>query len=495
MAGTSKSQTFVNFVKISAKTFANFVKKQPKRFANFVKKIYNRNMEFKRKFYDTLLEWKKTFNGKNAILIEGARRIGKSTIAEAFAKKEYKDYLLLDFARESPDVKKLFTENLSDLDIFFNNLFVLKQKELISRESVIILDEIQLFPQARQAIKYLVADGRFDYIETGSLISIKKKSAQILIPSEEYKCKMYPMDFEEFLWATGDNVTAKIIREHFGKRIPLGDAIHRKIMQTFRTYLSVGGMPQAIAAFVEKQTYSTIDAVKRSILSLYEEDLGKYDDENAEKTSAIFATIAEQLSNHNSMFKLSIVDKNARYQNYIRSIKFLADSMIANCCRNVTNPEISLELFADSSNFKLFMGDTGLLVTQIMRNSKETESDIYKKLIFDKLGTNIGMIMENIVAQMLRANGYDLYFHEFLFQKEKNSFERKYEVDFLIVQERRIIPIEVKSSSYKQHESLDCFAKKYSQKKHERFVIYTKDLFCDSDADVTYLPLYMTMCL
>jgi predicted AAA+ superfamily ATPase len=452
-------------------------------------------MDFKRKFYDVLLDWKKTYNGKNAILIEGARRIGKSTIAETFAKNEYDDYLILDFAKEDSDVKKLFTENLSDLDTFFNNLFVLKQKELTPRKSVIILDEIQLFPQARQAIKYLVADGRFDYIETGSLISIKKKSAQILIPSEEHKCKMYPMDFEEFLWATGDTITAKVIKAHFEKRIPLGDAIHRKIMQTFRTYLAVGGMPQAVKAFVEKLSYSSIDAVKRSILSLYEEDLEKYDDENTEKTSAIFATLAEQLSNHNSMFKLSMVDKNARYQNYIRSIKFLSDSMIANCCKNVTDPQISLELFAESSNIKLFMGDTGLLVTQIMKSSSETESDIYKKLIFDKLGTNLGMIMENMVAQMLRARGYDLYFHEFLYQKKESTTEQKYEVDFLIVKDKRLIPIEVKSSSYKQHESLDCFAKKYKQKKHERFIIYTKDLVRDVSAEVTYIPIYMTMCL
>ena len=452
-------------------------------------------MDFRRKFYDVLLDWKHTFDGKNAILIEGARRIGKSTIAETFAKNEYRDYILLDFARESPDVKRLFADGLSDMDSFFNKLFVLKQKELAPRESVIILDEIQLFPQARQAIKYLVQDGRFDYIETGSLITIKKKSAQILIPSEEHRCRMYPMDFEEFLWATGDTITAKIIREHFEKRLQLGDTIHRKIMQSFRTYLAVGGMPQAVAAFVEKQSYSTIDAVKRSILTLYEEDLEKYDDENTEKTSAVFATLAEQLSNHNSLFKFSIVDKNARYKNYIRSIKFLSDSMMANCCKNVTNPELSLELFADSSNFKLFMGDTGLLVTQIMRSSEETDGDIYRKLIFNKLGTNLGMVMENMVAQMLRTRGYDLYFHEFFYQKENSSTEQKYEIDFLIVKDKRIVPIEVKSSSYRQHESIDCFVKKYKQKKHERFIIYTKDLFRDEKADVSFIPIYMTMCL
>lgn len=457
--------------------------------------MYNATMEFKRKFYEELLEWKKTYAGKNAMLIEGARRIGKSTIAEAFAKNEYKDYILLDFAKENSDVKNLFVENLSDMDVFFNNLFVLKQKELVPRQSVIILDEIQLFPQARQAIKYLVQDGRFDYIETGSLITIKKKSAQILIPSEEHRRKMYPMDFEEFLWALGDTVTAKAIKERFESRKPFGDALHRKIMQTFRTYLAVGGMPQAVAAFVEKQTYTKIDAVKRSILTLYEEDLEKYDDENTEKTSAIFSTLAEQLSNHNSLFKFSMVDKNARYKNYVRSIKFLGDSMIANCCKNVTNPELSLELFADSSNFKMFMGDTGLLVTQIMKNSKETDGEIYRKLIFNKLGTNLGLILENMVAQMLRARGYDLYFHEFLYKKKKNGAEQKYEVDFLIVKDKKVIPLEVKSSSYKQHESIDCFMKKYKLRKRERFVIYTKDLLFDKDAGVTYIPIYMTMCL
>lgn len=469
------------------------MKNSYKTFANFGKKSYTLIMEFKRKFYDVLLDWKNTYNGKNAMLIEGARRIGKSTIAESFAKQEYNDYILLDFARESSDVKKLFVENLYDMDSFFNNLFILKQKELEPRKSVIILDEVQLFPQARQAVKYLVQDGRFDYIETGSLITIKKKSAQILIPSEEHRCKMYPMDFEEFLWATGDTITAKVIKEHFEKRLQMGDAVHRKIMQTFRTYLAVGGMPQAVDAFVQKLSYTTIDAVKRSILTLYEEDLEKYDDENTEKTSAVFATLAEQLSNHNSLFRLSKIDKNARYKNYVRSIKFLSDSMMVNCCKNVTNPEISLELFSDSSNFKLFMGDTGLLVSQIMKNSKETDTEIYRKLIFDKLGTNLGMILENVVAQMLRSRGYDLYFHEFLYQKEQNNTEQKYEVDFLIVKDKSIIPIEVKSSSYRQHESIDCFVKKYNLKKHERFIIYTKDLL--QDEDVTFIPIYMTMCL
>ena len=450
-------------------------------------------MNFKRKFYDELLNWKKTFKGTNAILIEGARRIGKSTVAETFAKNEYDDYLLLDFAKEKPAVKKLFVENLDDMDAFFNNLFLLKKKELVPKKSVIILDEIQLFPEARQAIKYLVQDGRFDYIETGSLITIKKKSAQILIPSEEHKCKMFPMDFEEFLWATGDTVTANAIRERFEKRQPFGDALHRSIMKSFRTYLAVGGMPQAVLAFVEKQPYSKIDAVKRSILSLYEEDLQKNDEENLEKSSALFATLSEQLSNRNSIFRFSKVDKNARYKNYIHSVKFISDSMIANCCRNVTNPEISLELFADSSNFKLYMGDTGLLVTQIMMNSKETDDELYRKIIFDKLGINLGMILENMAAQMLRARGYDLYFHEFEYKKADSKNEKKYEIDFLIVKDKRLCPIEVKSSSYKQHESFDCFAKKYKLKKRERFIIYTKDLA--QEGEVTYLPIYMTMCL
>lgn len=450
-------------------------------------------MLFQRKIYEKMKEWKDVSAGNSALLIEGARRIGKSTVAQEFAKKEYDDYLILDFARENSDVKNNFLENIGNPDVFFRNLFLLKEKELTGERCVIIFDEIQLFPQARQSIKYLVADGRYDYIETGSLISIRKNTKDILIPSEEYRVKMFPMDFEEFLWANGDRITMQAIREAYNRRKALGDAIHRKIMQTFRTYMVVGGMPQAVEAYVSGKTYAQIDFMKRMILDLYEEDLAKYDSDNREKASVVYKTIPEQLENKNSHFKFSKIDKNARYQNYVDAVSFLADSMIGNECVNVTDPEVSLELYADRSNFKLYMGDTGLLVSQIMRNQDETDENLYKALIFDHLGINQGMILENMVAQMLRASGHKLFFHEFYFQEEGTKKETKYEIDFLLVKKKKICPIEVKSSGYRSHRSLDSMTKKYPIKMQEKYVIYTKDFKFEDG--ICYLPVYMTPCL
>ena len=369
-------------------------------------------MIFKRKVYNKLLDWKEMSAGASAVLLEGARRIGKSTIVEEFAKQEYDDYMILDFAKEGKDIKNNFIDNMDDLDTFFRNLFLLKGRSLKGKKCVLIFDEVQLFPLARQAIKYLVADGRYEYIETGSLISIKKNVQDILIPSEEYRIKMYPMDFEEYLWALEDNFTYDAIKNAFVNRKPLGDAVHRKIMKTFRTYMAVGGMPQAVEAFVNGKTFAQIDFIKRNILNLYEEDLAKYDNDNREKASIIYKTLPEQLENKNSHFKFSLVDKNARYQNYVDAVSFIAESMIGNECINVTKPEVALELFSDRSNFKLYMGDTGLLVTQIMKNRDEADEDLYKALIIDDLGINQGMILENMVAQMLRAAGHGLYFHE-----------------------------------------------------------------------------------
>lgn len=450
-------------------------------------------MVFKRKIYNQLLEWKELSSGNSAVLLEGARRIGKSTIAEEFAKAEYDDYLLLDFAKESKDVKNNFAENMDDLDTFFRNLFLLKKRSLHGKRCVIILDEVQLFPAARQAIKYLVADGRYDYIETGSLISIKKNVQGILIPSEEYQIKMYPMDFEEFLWAQGDTVTYDAIQHAFESRKPLGDAIHRKIMKSFRTYMAVGGMPQAVDAYVSGKTFAQIDFIKRNILRLYEEDLAKYDDENREKASIVYRTIPEQLENKNSHFKFSLVDKNARYQNYMDAVSFISKSMIGNECINVTKPEVALELFSDRSNFKLYMGDTGLLVSQIMKYRDKTDEDLYKALIFDDLGINQGMILENMVAQMLRASGHELYFHEYRYQPPESDKEKKYEIDFLTVRRKKICPIEVKSSNYKSHKSFDYLIEKYQLKMQDRYIIYTKDLKYEDG--ITYIPIYMTMCV
>ncbi len=447
-------------------------------------------MIFKRKVYDKLLEWKQLSAGTSAVLIEGARRIGKSTIAVEFAKQEYDDYMILDFAKESKDIKNNFIENMDDLDTFFRNLFLLKGRSLKGK-GVLIFDEVQLFPIARQAIKYLVADGRYDYIETGSLISIKKNVQDILIPSEEYKIKMYPMDFEEFLWAINDDVTFDVMKHSFENRKPLGNAIHRKIMKTFRTYMVVGGMPQAIDAFISGKTYAQIDFVKRNILSLYEEDLAKYDSENKEKASVIYKTIPEQLENKNSHFKFSMVDKNARYRNYVDAVSFISEAMIGNECINVTKPEVAMELFSDRSNFKLYMGDTGLLVAQIMNNGEVVDENIYKALIIDDLGINQGMILENIVAQMLKASGHELYFHEFVYKADENQKEKKYEIDFITVKKKKICPIEVKSSGYKSHKSFDYLIKKYQLKMEDRYIIYTKDLKYEDG--IMYIPIYMTM--
>ena len=433
-------------------------------------------MIFKRKIYEKLLEWKELSAGASAVLLEGARRIGKSTIVEEFAKREYDDYMILDFVKENQDVRNNFLENMDDLDSFFRNLFLLKGKSLQGKNCVIIFDEIQLFPQARQAIKYLVADGRYAYIETGSLITIRKNVKDILIPSEEYRLKMYPMDFEEYLWALNDTVTIPAVKNAFAKRKPLGDAIHRKIMKNFRTYMAVGGMPQAVDAFVNGKTFAQIDFVKRNILALYEEDLAKYDEENRDKASVVFKTIPEQLENKNSHFKFSMVEKNARYRNYVDAVSFISESMIGNECIHVTKPETALELFADRSNFKLYMGDTGLLVSQIMKNQDDTDENLYKALILGKLGINQGMILENVVAQMLRASGHALYFHEYLYMPEGNTAEKKYEIDFMTVKKKKICPIEVKSSNYTSHKSFDYLIKKYQLKMEDRYIIYTKDL-------------------
>lgn len=443
-------------------------------------------MELDRKFYDQMLEWKRC-NGARALLIEGARRIGKSTIAERFAKNEYEDYLLLDFAEESDDILENF-KNIGKLDNFFQNLFMLKGKELPVRKSVIIFDEVQLFPKARQAIKYLVKDGRYDYIETGSLISIKQNVKDILIPSEERLLKMYPLSFEEFLEATGNKVAYRAIRDAFATRTPLSEPVHRRMMEYFRTYIAVGGMPQAVVAYAEGKSYAEIDSIKQDILTLYENDLKKYDSENREKASVVFKVIPEQLSKRNAIFKFSLIDKNARYRNFVDAVDFVAESMIGNLCVNVTEPDVALELNADRSNFKLYLGDTGLFVTQMMKlNDKE---NLYRSIIFDKLSTNLGILYENVVAQMLTFEGRSLYFHEFMYKPENQVQEKKYEIDFMLANGKRIVPVEVKSSDYRQHKSIDYLKEKYPQlKMKDKFVVYTKNL--EVKDGFTYLPVYM----
>ncbi len=445
---------------------------------------------FKRKVYQYLKTWKVESAGTSAVMIEGARRVGKSTVAEEFARSEYDDYILIDFSIAEKAIKDNF-DNIANIDTFFRNLFILTGKTLTKRKCVIIFDEVQFFPKARQSIKQLVKDGRFDFIETGSLISIKKNVKDILLPSEEC-IRMYPMDFEEFLWAIGNNAIIDNIRDAFEKRRPLGDAIHRKILKEFRVYMAVGGMPQAVAAYAEGQSYMQIDRVKRGILRLYINDLKKHDTEYSDRAETVFKSIPEQLMNHNSVFRLSVVDENARTRNCRNAIDFLNESMIVNNCVNVTKPEATLEMYADRTKFKMYMGDTGLLITQILNNGGDIDK-MYRSLIIDDLGINQGMIFENMVAQMLRANGHELYFHEFEYSSVDNKSSKKYEVDFLTVKGKLLSPIEVKSSGYKSHKSFDYFKEKYQIKMNDRYIVYTKDLIFEDG--VLYIPVYMTIFL
>lgn len=447
---------------------------------------------FRRKAYERLAEWKRISNGRTALLIEGARRVGKSTVAERFAQENYADYLLIDFSLEGADVRENFG-NIGDLDAFFRNLFLLKGKSLPRGDAVIIFDEVQLFPPARQAIKALVRDGRYHYIETGSLISIRKNVKDILIPSEEERAKMYPMDFEEYLWATGDEVTAPAIREAFESRKPLPDSVHRRIMRDFRTYMAVGGMPQAVEILVQGGDFAGIDRAKRTILDLYEEDLGKHDDEENDRAAEVFRSIPSQLSHHNSRFQYATVDEAARARDLSGSVSFLGESMMANVCLNVTAPEVALGLHEDRGDFKVYLGDTGLLVTQVMRGDPQAGDELYRALVTDRLGINEGMVVENAVAQALAANGHGLHFHSYSYRPAGAKRENAYEVDFLIVRGKRICPIEVKSSGYRSHKSFDYFTEKYDVKVNERFIVYTKNL--TREGNLTYLPLYMAMYL
>ena len=454
---------------------------------------------FRRKAYDALLEWKQESQGTTALLVEGARRVGKSTTVEEFCRNEYDDYLLIDFSMAGKDMRDNFSENIGRLDVFFRNLFLIAGKALPTQgHCAIIFDEVQLFPPARQAIKALVADGRYDYIETGSLISIKRNVNGILIPSEERRVKMYPMDFEEFCWAQDDEATPRAISDAFQARSPLGQIAHRAIMKRFREYMAVGGMPQAVQAFVEGKTFHEIDIVKRTILDLYEADLMKFDDDSSGRAAAAYRSIPRQLESHK--FKLSLVDPSWRGTSAQSSLEFLEQAMVVNPCRSVSAPDVSLELYV-SDGFKMYSSDTGLFVSQILRTGDSTEDVLYKSLVLDKLGTNQGLVMENLVAQMLVAAGHRLYYHEYRYAPKKGddskggqAKERPYEIDFLTVRNKKICPVEVKSSGYKAHKSLDYLSEKYDGlKMDEKIVLHTKDV--SRNGIVTYLPVYMAMCL
>lgn len=452
----------------------------------------------KRKIYQQLLDWKHNRRGKVALLIEGARRIGKSYIVEEFAKNEYDSYLLIDFSRVNPKVIEFFDLYLDDLDMLFTSLELYGKKKLIPRKnptdeasSLIIFDEIQFCPRARSAIKHLVADHRFDYIETGSLISIKKNVKDIMLPSEEHAIEMYPMDFEEFLWAMGDEMMMPFIKMQFEKRKPM-EAFHRKALDYFRQYMIVGGMPQAVQTYVDTRDFDKVDERKRDILSIYRNDIRKYADNQETKVAAIFEELPGQLQKHEKKFRLADLQSHARMRDYSEAFFWLSDAKIINCCYNSTEPSIGLKLNEERTTLKCYMGDTGLLISHAFDERGIVTSELYQKLMFDKLEVNEGMLVENIVAQMLRAAGHKLYFFSKYSAKEADE---RMEIDFLIAKptitsRHNISPIEVKSGSHYTITSLKKCIKKYDKQLATPYVLHDKDLKVEDG--ITYLPLYMT---
>lgn len=439
-------------------------------------------MVFKRKLYDKMLRWKQESNGETALLIEGARRVGKSTLVEEFAKNEYKSFILIDFSQNSEEVNELF-KDITDLDYLFLRLQVIYGTTLYERKSVIVFDEVQQNPLARQAIKHLVKDHRYDYIETGSLISIRKNIKDIVIPSEEVRLPMYPMDFEEFRWALGDTASIPLLRKLFESRKPLGDAAHRKMMRNFRLYMLVGGMPQAVAKYIASNDLSAVDTVKRGIISLYEEDFGKIDETG--KAAAIFDAIPAQLSKNVSRYKISSVILGEKYDRVVEIVRLMEDSRVINAAFHCDDPNVGLALTKDPEYFKMYAGDTGLFVTMAFKSREFTDNIIYQKLLSDKLDANLGYVYENVVAQMLRATGKALYYHTI----RKADGKGYYEVDFLIADGSKVSPIEVKSSGYTTHTSLDRFVEKYSSRVQNKYLVYTKDL--KKDGNVLCVPIYM----
>lgn len=443
-------------------------------------------IRFKRKIYNTMLNWKKERNGDTALLIQGARRVGKSTIAEEFARNEYKSYILIDFSKISKEVNELFND-ISDLNYLFIRLQFIFQVKLHERESVIIFDEVQLQPKARQAIKHLVNDHRYDYIETGSLISVRSKSTNIIIPSEETKVDMFPMDYEEFRWALGDTATIPLLRSVFEKKMSLGDAVHRKLMRDFRLYMLVGGMPQAVAAYIKTNNFTEVDFVKRDIIALYEEDFGKID--GSGRAKALYDGIPAQLSRDAARYQVGSAVPEEKPNRIINVLKDMEDSMTVNIAFHSDDPNVGLALTKNPEYFKMYTSDTGLFVTLAFKDGDITENIIYEKLLNDKLSTNLGYVYENVIAQMLRATGKNLFYHTIPYAEGK----KYYEVDFVITEKHKISPIEVKSSGYKAHKSLDEFCVKFSNRIMNKYLIYTKDY--KRENGIEYIPVYMTMFL
>lgn len=475
----TKFLTFGDFAGFLLKKFGDFADILLEKFRDFA---YNLFMVFKRKIYNDLLRWKTESQGKTALLIQGARRIGKSTIVEEFAKNEYKTYILIDFSNTSKEIKSLF-EDMSNLDNFFRLIQFYTNKSLETRKSVIIFDEVQLFPLARQAIKHLVKDGRYDYIETGSLISIKKNVKDILIPSEEKKINMYPMDFEEFSMAISQKTSVDILKEFFLNKKPMGDCACRKLMQDFRLFMIVGGMPQAVNELLESNNFEKIDEVKRGILELYNDDFMKID--SSGRISDLFNMIPAQLTKNVSRYNVSSVIENQRVSDIQEILAELVASMTVNIAYHVNDPNVGMSFTKDFRKFKLYLCDTGLFTTLAFKDKSFTENIIYKKLLSDKLHANLGYVFENVVAQLLKVQGHDLFYYTF----PSETSNHLYEIDFLISEKNKISPIEVKSSGYKTHKSLDIFSEKFSSRIQNKYIFYTKDF--KTEENITYVPIPM----
>ena len=448
-----------------------------------------------RKAYQELLNWKNEEKGKCAIMIDGARRIGKSYLALEFAKNEYDSYILIDFYAAPDEVKEIFEKYLSDLDTFFLRISAYYSVNLYERKTLFIFDEVQFFPRARAAIKYLVADGRYDFIETGSLLSISKNTQDILIPSEERHLKINPMDFEEFLLALGNESLLPVLKDSFEKKIPLGQALHRKAMDLFRLYLIVGGMPQAVKEYVESKDFERVDRIKREILELYRNDIKKHAKGSELKAEAIFDEIPAQLSKHEKKFKISSLKKEARMRDYDDAFMWLNDSRIVNICYNADEPNIALKMNMTRASLKCYLADTGLLISHAFDENGIVSEEIYKKLLFGKLEVNEGMIFENIAAQMLTASGHKLYFYS---KSDNEDASSRMEVDFLITKNKvtarhNIQGIEVKSTKRYTLTSLNKFREKYEEYAGSCFVLHTADF--REENGIIYLPVYMTMFL
>ena len=439
---------------------------------------------FKRKLYEKMLQWKQERDGATALLIKGARRVGKSTLAEEFAKREYESYIMIDFTEAAQEVRDLF-EDVSNVDDLLFQLQYFYNVRLTPRKSVIIFDEVQDCPKARQAIKKLVKDHRYDYVETGSLISIKKNIKNIRIPSEETRLTLNSMDYEEFRWALGDEVTVDLLREAYEAKRSLGDGAARKVLRDFRLYMLVGGMPQAVNEYLETNNLSAVDAVKREIIELYADDFRKIDPTG--KATRMFYAVPGQLSKNASRYQISSVIEQGKQDRVEEILQDMEDSQVVVLSHHVDDPNVGLSLNGDLGRYKMFLNDTGLFVTLAFWDKDVTENVIYQKLLSDKLSANLGYVYENIVAQMLTAAGNKLFYHTWPTESGKHN----YEVDFILSRGAKIWPLEVKSSGYKTHASLDAFCEKFSERVGERFLVYTKDL--RKDGATTLLPVMMTM--